>query len=272
MRVRNDEHETLVSLDDIDMVFIENQQTSLTATLLSKLAQKNICTVFVDEKFMPSAITVPLYKNSRVSLVQAKQILVSKPKHNRLWRTIIVAKIKHQSHVLQRCRNSKAIHGLWNKVVSADRGNVEALAASIYFPALFGNDFTRRDDNGINAALNYGYSVMRSSIARHLIAYGLNPVFGIFHSSKINNFNLADDFIEIFRPVVDEFVFKNVKGDQTLCSWHKQKLSSMLYEYNMFNEEENRKVSLGDAIKMLVASYQSFCLGKRDDINIPVLI
>lgn len=262
----------MVSLDDIDMLIVENQQTTLTTTLLSKLAQKNICTIFVDEKFMPSAINIPLYKNSRVSLVQKAQLQVSKPKYNQLWKKIVISKIKHQSFVLQNYRSSDAIHGLWNKVTSADKNNIEALAASIYFPALFGKDFTRRDNTNINATLNYGYSIIRSSIARYLIAYGLNPVFGIFHSSQVNNFNLADDFIEIFRPVIDEFVYNNLKKEQIFGWKQKKALSALLYEYNLFNIEENRKLSLDNALKTVVASYQSFCLGKRDDINIPVMI
>ena len=251
------------------MLIVENQQTTLTATLLSKLAQKNICTVFVDEKFMPSAINIPLYKNSRVSLVQKAQLKISKPKYNRLWKNIIIAKIKHQSFVLKKYRTSNALDGLWTRVVSADKTNTEALAANIYFPILFGKDFLRRDDNVTNAALNYGYSIIRSSIARYLIAYGLNPVFGIFHSSQVNNFNLADDFIEVFRPVIDEFVFNHAKN---FGFKEKKELSSLLYEYNLFNIEENRKLSLDNAIKTLIASYQSFCLGKREDINIPIMI
>ncbi|QFR50164.1 type II CRISPR-associated endonuclease Cas1 [Sulfurimonas lithotrophica] len=269
--IKNDDFDTTISLDDIDMLIVENQQTTITSSLLSHLAQKNICTVFVDEKYMPSSINIPLYKNSRVSLVQKAQQKVSKPKHNQLWKQIIFAKIKHQSFVLEKYKKSKAIDGLWHKVTSADKTNIEALAANIYFPELFGKEFTRRDDSVINAALNYGYSIIRSSIARYIIAYGINPTNGIFHSSQLNNFNLADDFIEVFRPVVDEFVHCNIKSKS--FGWEeKKKFSVLLYEYELFNIEEERKISLDNAIKTVVASYQSFCLGKRENINIAKMI
>lgn len=269
--IKNDDYDTTVSLDDIDMLIVENQQTTITASLLSHLAQKNICTVFVDDKYMPSSINIPLYKNSRVSLIQKAQLKVSKPKHNQLWKQIVSVKIKHQSFVLEKYKNSKAIDGLWNKVTSADKTNEEAIAANIYFPELFGKEFTRRDDSAINAALNYGYSIIRSSIARYIIAYGINPTFGIFHSNQLNNFNLADDFIEVFRPVVDEFVHLNIKSKS--FAWEeKKKFSILLYEYELFNTEEDRKISLDNAIKTLIASYQSFCLNKRESINIAKMI
>jgi len=272
IHIKNDNYNTDISLDDIDILIIENQQTVLTTALLSKLAQKNICTVFVDKKFMPSAINIPLYKNSRVSHIQKAQIKISKPKHNQLWKKIIIEKIKHQSFVLKKYKNSDAIEGLQKKVKSADKSNIEALAANIYFPKLFGKEFTRRDDNTINTALNYGYSIIRSSIARYIIAYGLNPIFGIFHSNQLNNFNLADDLIEVFRPIIDEFVYTNINKNIKFNFQHQKKFVLLLYEYNLFDIEENKKVSLDNAIKKIVASYQSFCLNKRDDINIPVMV
>jgi CRISP-associated protein Cas1 len=55
--------------------------------------------------------------------------------------------------------------------------------------------------------LNYGYAILRSGVARALVASGLLPCFGIFHASITNPFNLADDLLEPFRPSVDRMVF-----------------------------------------------------------------
>ena len=92
------------------------------------------------------------------------------------------------------------------KVLSNDSDNREAVAAALYFPALFGNGFFRGSDDPRNAVLNYGYAVMRAGIARNLVVHGLEPCIGLHHRSELNNFNLADDLIEPFRPIVDLYV------------------------------------------------------------------
>ncbi len=94
------------------------------------------------------------------------------------------------------------------RVKSGDPDNVEARAARAYWGALF-NDFKRADfDDRQNAALNYGYAVVRACLARSLSAVGLIPAFGLHHVSVTNAFNLADDLIEPFRPFVDYMVLK----------------------------------------------------------------
>jgi len=55
----------------------------------------------------------------------------------------------------------------------------------------------------IKDILNCGYAVVRSAIARKLVATGFHPTFGIHHDSQLNAFNLADDLIEPYRPIVD---------------------------------------------------------------------
>lgn len=69
--------------------------------------------------------------------------------------------------------------------------------------------FSRGNDHVINSALNYGYAIVRGLIARSIVCYGLEPSIGVFHHSELNNFNLADDMIEPFRPLVDLYVSQN---------------------------------------------------------------
>jgi len=154
-----------------------------------------------------------------------------------------------------------------NKVKSGDSESIESLAAAYYFKELFGREFTRQSESDMrNAALNYGYAVLRSSIARSLVAYGLNPLFGLWHANQLNAFNLADDFLEPFRPVVDLYVVKNVTKEANLTPELKRELAGLLY----FRVQDSfaHTITLTNAIKNLVASYQSFCLQKRDDIDI----
>lgn len=153
------------------------------------------------------------------------------------------------------------------KIVSGDRNNIEAICAAHYFIALFGKDFCRKNiKDSRNIALNYGYSIIRSSIARYIVAYGLNPSFGMWHSNELNAFNLADDLIEPFRPIVDRYVVENINKERQISSIKKQELVGLLY--TKVYDSKKRIISVNEAIKNIVSSYQSFCLHKREDIEI----
>ncbi len=267
MSVKNEFTQTLISLDDIDIVVVENQQTTITSALLSNMAKSDISVIFVDDKFVPSAMSIGINKNSRTAKIQKAQVLIKKPRLNRLWKDIIYAKISNQSRVLESMKNDITLTYLLKKIISGDRNNTESTAAAYYFKQLFGDDFCRKNiDDNRNIALNYGYSIIRSSIARHIVAYGLNPSFGMWHSSELNAFNLADDFIEPFRPLVDKYVFKNISKDVEITFKNRQDLVGLLYEKVKDSKTQNSSVK--EAIKHIVSSYQSFCLNKREDIEI----
>ncbi len=271
MSVKNELGTTLVSLDDIDILIVENQQTTITSSLLSHTAKSNIAVVFVDEQFIPSAICTGLYKNSRTSKIQKAQINTSKPRLNRLWKEVIISKILNQADVLNSINKDEYLYRLIKKVHSADKGNIEAIAAAYYFKAIFGKRFCRsNEEDGRNIALNYGYSIIRSSIIRHIVAYGLNPSFGMWHSSELNAYNLADDLLEPFRPIVDQYVVSNVKENSSLTTQHKHELMALLYR--KVKSTHGQYVLVNDAIKSIVSSYQSYCLNKRDDIELFFLI
>jgi CRISPR-associated protein Cas1 len=97
-------------------------------------------------------------------------------------------------------------------VASGDPQNREAQASRVYWQKLFGADFRRHAEDGVNAALNYGYAVVRACVARQLVACGLTPALGLHHDNMENPFCLADDIIEPFRPFVDDLVFNLGRG------------------------------------------------------------
>ena len=102
----------------------------------------------------------------------------------------------------------KHLRALAARVASGDPENIEAQAARYYFPRLFGAAFTRHKPLWVNGALNYGYAVMRATVARSIVSYGLIPSLGLHHGNSLNAFNLADDLIEVFRPMVDYHVWR----------------------------------------------------------------
>ncbi len=144
------------------------------------------------------------------------------PQKKQLWQKIVQQKIRNQGFVLEQVgyfNETKRLNRMANQVKSGDKENVEAQAALIYFQTLFGKTFKRSEENNINAHLNYAYTVLRSAIARALVLYGWLPQLGIFHRSEVNPFNLADDFVEPFRPLVDLMVWQ---------LWHTNQLTSGL--------------------------------------------
>src|SRR5699024_7526818 len=108
-------------------------------------------------------------------------------------------KIRNQAAVLAHHGHedtAKRLRVLSRRVRSGDAGHTESQAAQQYFRPLFGSDFTRSQTRLANAALNYGYSIIRAALARQLVAYGFLTAFGLHHRSEQNHFNLADDLLE----------------------------------------------------------------------------
>lgn len=266
--IENEQDKNFVCFDDIDTIIIENQHTTVTNTLLANLVKSDINVIFSDERFMPSAILLGINKNSRTPKIQKMQISISKPKQNKLWQEIVKSKLKNQTHILKAMsKNFSYMESLIKQVKSDDKTNIEAVGANYYFKELFGNSFLRHDGADMrNAALNYGYAIFRSSIARYIIAFGLNPSFGIHHKSELNPFNLADDIIEPFRPIIDNYVAKNIDKDlEKLKTNIKTDLVLLLDE---IVEYKGKKHQVNDVMKKIVANYQSICLEKTDKLEL----
>jgi CRISPR-associated protein Cas1 len=199
--------------DSILAILATGRAIAYTNTLLQSLCEYGIPLVICGENFMPSGILLSFVGQQKQTEVQRLQLASSKPLQKQLWAGIVKAKVKNQSRVLDVFGKDNRIRSLPSQVLSGDTGNVEATAARLYFPALFGQDFIRdTNQQGINAFLNYGYAIIRATLARQIVASGLNPSFGIEHHNKLNPFCLVDDMIEPFRPMVDVAVYKMFSG------------------------------------------------------------
>ena len=267
IKIKTEDIENTVCLDDIDTILVENYHTTISTALLAQLSKSDISVIFCDEKFMPSSILLGINKNSRTTKIQKAQVLLSKPKLNQIWQKIVYSKVENQSKVLKIFSiKENYLDSLLPRVKSNDKEHIEAVAAAYYFKELFDSDFSRNSLlDGRNSALNFGYTIFRSSICRYLVAHGLNPAFGIHHSSELNAFNLADDLIEPFRPIIDLFVKRNIKKDTELSSAIKVELLKLLDEIVIY---DNQRVQISYCMKQIVANYQSICLGKVEDLKL----
>lgn len=263
-----------IPLEDINCIIIENQSVTVSAYLLQKMADMGIAIFFCDEKHLPNAVLLPIVRHSRHFKILKYQMEAGKPLQKRLWQQIVVQKIRNQALCLAYLEldGAEELMKMCREVQSGDRTHVEAKAAAFYFKSLYGLGFSRGNDHIINSALNYGYAIVRGLIARSIVCYGLEPSIGVFHHSELNNFNLADDMIEPFRPLVDLYVSRNydiAESDSDLTPERKRGIFGII-NYDMDMKGEKRIIS--NCIDMLVASYSSALQGKRSDLELPELM
>jgi CRISPR-associated protein Cas1 len=138
------------------------------------------------------------------------QLGATEPLKKNLWKQVVEYKIQNQACLLKKLgKNYAGVESFARTVKSSDADNREGAAARMYWPLLMGEGFIR-DRYGAwpNAALNYGYIVLRAAVARALAGSGLLATLGIHHHSRYNAFCLADDIMEPYRPYVDELVYE----------------------------------------------------------------
>lgn len=266
------DREHSVPIEDISALLLENRQTTITTAALSRLGQCG-CAVFIcDEKHMPCAVLMPYQQHSRGLAVLRLQMSLTEPAKKRLWQSIVKAKIRNQSICLQLTGHSAeadTLLAMAERVRSGDSENVEAVAAQMYFPVLFGAGFTRGEENGINAGLNYGYAVLRGCIARHLAVYGFLPSLGLHHRSTLNAFNLADDLIEPFRPVIDLIVSHSMEEEMELSPPQKRLLFNCL---NLDILSGGQHHSVAYAVERLVQSLGRTMEQPEKGLTLPTLL
>lgn len=258
LKVIREETEVLIPLSDIHTIIVDNQTTVVTARLLNKLADYHILLVFCDEQHLPNIYALSPHSHHQASRVLERQMSWDKATKGLMWQKMIQIKILNQISVLTHLRKDEAVESLYSlagDVQFADETNREGHAAKLYFRSLFGSKFIREraSFDGINSGLNYGYIVLRSAVARTIVAYGLLPSLGIGHYNQYNAFNLADDLIEPFRPIVDLWVTILCREDSYLDIKTKQKLVHLISTNKILIG--NQKQTILNAIEILVQSF-----------------
>lgn len=221
-----------VDLDGVLAIILTSRGASLTSSLISEASDRNIPVMICNERFQPVSVITPLIHHNDQHVRYEAQTIAKKGVKNKVWQWIVVNKIKNQFELLKlyNSGSSERLKRLSTEVKPGDPNNIEAQAAQIYWPALFGNDFRRdRHSDGINSLLNYGYTIIRSSMLRAILASGLHPTFGVFHKNKKNPICLVDDLMEPYRPIVDHIVkLLEEKGVATLTVEAKRCLASVV--------------------------------------------
>ena len=209
--VRKEDETRKIHLSEISSVILQTEQVYVSAYLLAELAKRKISFVVSDEKANPVGQCLPIYGAHNVSKRIQEQLVWGEPIKKRVWQHVVKDKIRHQADLLadREYPESKVLISFLPEVRSGDVTNREAQAARIYFAVLFGKDFSRDKDCPLNAALNYGYAILLSMVNREIVSRGYLTQCGICHRNEYNQFNLACDLMEPFRPIVDRVVIDN---------------------------------------------------------------
>ena len=248
-----------IPIEDINLLLVSTTQAVITSALISKLAQNQTKVIFVDEKDNPVVETAVYYPGARNMAKLKKQFNWDEHLKEVLWTKIVSQKIKNQIAVLDNYHlNKDEVQSELDQLEINDESNREAIAARKYFMLLFDKNFVRRDNSAINAALDYGYAILLSSFNREIAMNGYLTYFGIHHCSQENQFNLASDLMEPFRPFVDYWVKAHEKIKE-LTPDIKYGLVELLSLEIKFN---GKKTLLTNAITVYVRECLKFLSGE----------
>jgi len=261
-----------VAIDDMAALIVRGYGCCLSVNICTKLAEANIPIVICGSNQSPASVIWPVEGHFAQGLHMQAQAVAQKPLQKRLWAQIIRSKIEAQANVLKIFhKNNDDLFHMAKRIKSGDSDNLEAQAARRYWPRLMGEGFKReRADNNENAALNYGYMVLRAAAARSILAAGLHPSLSIHHQSRGDALRLADDLMEPFRPWVDYKVYKlfsdNCHREIELGREEKAEIISVLQlDFEGVNGASPLQICLDRMAKSLVQIY----MGNEKRLEMP---
>lgn len=263
-----DESKTVarLPLEDIAYLILDSLEVTLSGALLAAMSENEVMVLGINDKHLPAWTSFPWGLHYRQGEVTKLQLECSLPLKKRLWQHIVQKKIHAQAWALASfgLNHAENLKSIADSVLSGDANNAEARAAVIYWGEFFApRAFRRHDDDLPNTLLNYGYSLIRSGLARHLCAAGFLPILGLHHCSMNNAFNLADDLIEPYRPIVDFFarkILSDRSSDVAFITDDRRALTQILEANVVLREEE---MTLFASIK-LVAQSLKLAIKERD--------
>ena len=278
-----------VPFEDIAVIVLNHREITLTHPVLSACGEYGIALYATGDNHQPNGVFMPFLSHSRATRIMRLQLDIDKPKTKRAWAEVVKVKISNQARCLRLAYPSplpspprgegnkvdaERLESYVSRVRSGDTENMEAQASSYYFPQLFGKGFHRAKECWVNAALDYGYAVIRGAITRALVAHGFQPNIGLFHRSEQNAFNLADDLIEPYRALVDLHVFHNLNPhappDAELKPTDKTALVALLNaDVQMPRGNMSLLASIEQATESVVRLFEG---GNENVLEMPVLI
>lgn len=259
IKIEREGHDTAFAAPaEIIVLCLHHYTINLSVHVLKVLAKNGSAVLVTDDQHHPSALMLPFAGNQAVPDRLHQQIAIRDSDFAReLWAQIVSSRIRTEAANLRHFELNGALRleRLAKEVKPGDWDNAEAQAARHYWKYFFDDGFSRQREgatDGLNARLNYGYAVLRAMVARQLAVSGLNAALGLGHRNRQNPFNLADDFMEPFRYLVERHVRANGADVADLTSKNKAALLRFMEQEVVMGNESFRTVS---AVAETVGSY-----------------
>lgn len=247
--VKQELDEKWIHVSEIDTIIIDSLQVSISNYLLKELSENKINVILCDENHNPYGEVIPFYNNCNTSKKVKEQVNWNNDNKNKIWAKIVKNKIINQAMLIRKIDEEK--YDLLLKYVDnvsvGDKTNREGHAAKVYFNTLFGLNFIRNNDDEINSALNYGYSVLLSTVSKEIVSNGYITQLGIHHKNEYNEFNLSCDLMEPFRVAIDNFVYYNQSRE-----FNKTYKIDLINVFNKTYKYQGKHYTLKDIIKLFV--------------------
>ncbi len=247
--VKQDNDEKYIHLSEIDTIIVDSISVSISAYLLKELSDNKINIIFCDDKHNPFGELASYYSRHNTSKKIKEQISWKQSDKDKLWSKIVKNKIVNQAMMLRKIDSDKydLILSYVEDVTIGDKTNREGHSAKVYFNALYGMDFIRNNNDSINAALNYGYAILLSTVNKEIVSNGYLTQLGIHHKNEFNEFNLTCDLMEPFRVIIDNFVYYN--KDRELDTNYKLDIVNI---FNNTYKYSGKNYILKDIIRMFI--------------------
>ncbi len=233
----NERRVQTVPVSLLERVVIQGARTRLDSSVLLKLAEAGITTIFVGPRAgrRIAIMLGPAHNEAGIRLAQA--IRTADAPFCHAWaRQLMLQKLRRQYRLLakiEQCRPDRR-KPLWDArrsiaealaqvetepAIEASRLlGLEGSAARAYFAglsAVFAAElkFTGRNRrpprDPVNVCLSLGYTLIHFEAVRAAHAAGLDPLLGFYHRPSFGRESLASDLIEPLRPAVDEWVWRS---------------------------------------------------------------
>ena len=263
-----------VPVEDLGLLMLDHWQITVSHQLIQKMMGNNVVVISCDAHHLPHGIMLPLHGHTEFSDRIKDQMEASEPLKKQLWKQTIECKIDNQKEVLRRLGNYyEPMIDYRNNVKSGDLTNMEGIAAQHYWKYLISLDFLRqRFGDSPNQFFNFGYSVLRSIVARAIVETGLLPVLGIFHKNKYNPYCLADDMMEPYRPFVDWLVMDWLTRNPDTEELTKEFKAHILQIATKDVKIDGKTRPLMVAVKTTVSSLYKCYTGEKRQISYPELL
>ncbi|AQX06193.1 type II CRISPR-associated endonuclease Cas1 [Elizabethkingia meningoseptica] len=263
-----------VPVEDLGLLMLDHFQITLSHQLIQKMMGNNVVVISCDTQHLPHGIMLPLYGHTEHSDRVKDQLNASEPLKKQLWKQTVEFKIQNQIRVLEKySAYAEPMYEYLGNVKSGDMTNMEGIAAQHYWKYLISPDFLRgRFGDVPNPFFNFGYTVLRSIVARAIVETGLLPVLGIFHKNKYNPYCLADDLMEPYRPYVDGLVMSYIKNNPDAEELTKEAKAHLLKIATQDVKIDKLTRPLMVAVKMTVISLYKCYTGEKRLISYPELV